>query len=80
VSDRIIIGLLKDTPDPIPAALQIWWDRNQRLWGTRIVDAEGNQIGDVQWDFSKAARAITIKSLKLVNPNLPLQKLRPCSL
>ncbi len=80
MSNRIILGLLKDTPDPIPAALQIWWDRNQRMWGTRIVDAEGNQIGDAQWDFSKAGRAISIHSFKLVNPNLPLQKLRPVSL
>jgi hypothetical protein len=80
MSNRIIIGLLKDTPDPIPAELQIWWDRTQRMWATRIVDAEGNAIGETQWDFTKAGRAISIQSFKLVHPNLPLQKLRPCSL
>lgn len=32
-----------------PDGRRAWWDRNLRLWTTQIVDADENQLGEVEY-------------------------------
>ena len=35
------------------ALIEVWWDSQQRLWVTVSQDADGNQIGDADWNAHK---------------------------
>lgn len=33
--------------------IEVWWDRQQRLWVVQEKDREGNQIGDAMFEAHK---------------------------
>ena len=43
----------EDREEPKAAAIEMWYDRSRREWVLYPVDADGNQIAEATYEFSK---------------------------
>jgi hypothetical protein len=41
--------------------IEWWYDRHCRVWFTRVVDIDGNQLGESQQSANKAGRNLDIR-------------------
>lgn len=46
------------------AKIESWYDRKTRSYVTKKLDAEGNQIGDANYDGTKAGRDASVKAFE----------------
>lgn len=42
--------------------VRYWYDRSLRLWTAYVVDAEDNQLGSTQYEYSKGDIALDVSS------------------
>lgn len=55
------IEIMPTETDHTPVAIDKWYDRHRREWVLYPIDAEGNQVSEAVYAFSKA-EATTLKA------------------
>jgi hypothetical protein len=47
-----------------PFSIDMWYNRHERSWVVRVMDEEGNQIGDATYVYSKSEALDQVKIWK----------------
>lgn len=49
---------MDNQPDPLPAvSVDCWYDQSARVWILTYKDAEGNQVGDAEYEYNRKLAA-----------------------
>ena len=61
-----IIGFDMDhRPDPLPAVrVECWYDKSARVWILTYKDAEGNQVGDAEYEYNRKSAAVHVDQMR----------------
>lgn len=54
--------------------IEYWYDRSLRLWTILLMDAEGNQIGNAEYDARISDALVTCSRLKAEHPEARVVK------